>query len=84
MQDPSIKELAEQIAKDPSFSHVAEQLQNTFQGVSVEDGIPKFDMQQYYSTMEQVLQNPQFMNMAERLGNALMQVLLGFTFMTLW
>ncbi|KAL6494529.1 hypothetical protein OROGR_031329 [Orobanche gracilis] len=73
LNDPSIKELAEQIAKDPSFTHVAEQLQNTFQGVSTEDGIPQFDMQQYYSTMEQVMQNPQFMTMAERLGSALMQ-----------
>lgn len=53
---------------------MAEQLQNTFQGASSDDGIPQFDPQQYYSTMQQVMQNPQFMTMAERLGNALMQV----------
>ncbi|KAM7470371.1 hypothetical protein LguiA_008554 [Lonicera macranthoides] len=73
LNDPSVKELAEQIAKDPSFNQMAEQLQKTFQGAAVEDGIPQFDSQQYYSTMQQVMQNPQFMTMAERLGSALMQ-----------
>lgn len=57
---------------------MAEQLQKTFQGVTVDEGIPPFDSQQYYSTMQQVMQNPQFMTMAERLGNALMQVYLVF------
>ncbi|KAJ6395372.1 hypothetical protein OIU77_020597 [Salix suchowensis] len=73
LNDPSIKDLAEQIAKDPSFNQMAEQLQKTFQGASAEDAIPNFDSQQYYSTMQQVMQNPQFMTMAERLGSALMQ-----------
>ncbi|KAI8553848.1 hypothetical protein RHMOL_Rhmol05G0048000 [Rhododendron molle] len=74
LNDPSIKELAEQIAKDPSFNQMAEQLQKTFHGAgAAEDAIPQFDTQQYYSTMQQVMQNPQFMTMAERLGNALMQ-----------
>ncbi|PIN13121.1 hypothetical protein CDL12_14259 [Handroanthus impetiginosus] len=73
LNDPSIKELAEQIARDPSFNQMAEQLQKTFQGAAVEEGIPNFDTQQYYATMQQVMQNPQFMTMAERLGNALMQ-----------
>ncbi|KAK6916856.1 Ankyrin repeat [Dillenia turbinata] len=73
VRDPSIKELAEQIAKDPAFNQMAEQLQKTFHGAPAEDGIPHFDSQQYLSTMQQVMQNPQFMTMAERLGNALMQ-----------
>ncbi|KAJ7969013.1 Ankyrin repeat domain-containing protein [Quillaja saponaria] len=50
-----------------------EQLQKTFQGATVEEGIPNFDNQQYLHTMQQVMQNSQFMTMAECLGNALMQ-----------
>ncbi|KAL4580702.1 hypothetical protein LXL04_016903 [Taraxacum kok-saghyz] len=76
LNDPSVKELAEQIAKDPSFNQMAEQLQKTFHGGETGGaggGVPQFDTQQYYSTMQQVMQNPQFMNMAERLGSALMQ-----------
>ncbi|XP_019427303.1 PREDICTED: ankyrin repeat domain-containing protein 2B-like [Lupinus angustifolius] len=72
LNDPSIKELAEQIAKDPSFNQMAEQLQKTFQGATP-DSIPNFDNQQYMQTMQQVMQNPDFMTMAERLGNALVQ-----------
>lgn len=53
---------------------MTEQLQQTFQGAAVEDNIPNFDSQQYYSAMQHVMQNPQFMSMAEQLGSALMQV----------
>jgi len=79
-QDPSIKELAEQIAKDPSFNQMAEQLQKTLHGGAPQDGLPNFDNQQYLSSMQQVMANPNFMTMAERLGNALMQVFIKFLY----
>lgn len=78
MQEPSVKEMAEQIAKDPAFTQMAEQLQKSIQMPSQEGGgsaYPQMDPQKYMSTMQQLLQNPQFVTMAERLGTALMQVI---------
>ena len=75
--------MAEQIAKDPSFSEMAEQLQKTVAPSpaassasgprSPQELAAALDPQKYVSTMQQLMQNPQFVAMAERLGSALMQ-----------
>ena len=70
--------MAEQIAQDPSFNQIAEQLKKSFEGARAGDGIPQVDPQQYFSSVQQVMQNPQLMTMAERLGSALMQVFPSF------
>ncbi|KAL9994370.1 putative STI1 domain-containing protein [Helianthus debilis subsp. tardiflorus] len=73
LHDPSIKDIAKQIEKDPSFNKMAEQFRQTFHGG--DDGVPQFDIkQQYFSTTEQqFMQNPQLMKMAKSLGTVIMQ-----------
>ena len=77
MQDPSIKEMAEQIAKDPAFTEMAEQLQKMTvvspRQAPAPEAAVALDPHKYVATMQQLMQNPQFVAMAERLGSALMQ-----------
>jgi hypothetical protein len=73
LQDPSIKELAEQIAKDPAFRDMAKALQHNLQNDGQPD-IPKFNTPAYFSSMEKIVDDPQFVNMAQRLGSTLMEV----------
>eukprot|EP00243_Klebsormidium_subtile_P003754 TRINITY_DN17346_c0_g1_i1.p2 TRINITY_DN17346_c0_g1~~TRINITY_DN17346_c0_g1_i1.p2 ORF type:complete len:375 (-),score=128.00 TRINITY_DN17346_c0_g1_i1:282-1406(-) len=70
LEDPAIKEMAEQIAKDPAFSQVTQQLQKSM--TASPDGNPQIDPQQYMQAMRSVMENPQFVQMAEKLGSALM------------
>ncbi|CAL4928436.1 unnamed protein product [Urochloa decumbens] len=73
LNDPSIKEMAEQIAKDPAFTEMAEQLQKTVVPPRQAPQAAALDPHKYVATMQQLMQNPQFVAMAERLGSALMQ-----------
>ncbi|MCO5614591.1 hypothetical protein L7F22_068874 [Adiantum nelumboides] len=73
LSDPSIKELAEQIARDPSFTTAAQQLQQSLHSPRTEGSAPQLDPQQYFGALQQVMQNPQFLTMAKKLGNAMMQ-----------
>jgi len=77
MQDPSSKEMAEQIAKDPAFTEMAEQLQKMTvvspRQAPAPEAAVALDPHKYVATMQQLMQNPQFVAMAERLGSALMQ-----------
>lgn len=81
-QDPSIKEMAEQIAGDPSFQGLTSQLQESMAGMMAGGGAgpaapdPRnFDPAQYMQAMSNMFQNQNFMQMAEKLGQAIIQVI---------
>ncbi|KAH7284836.1 hypothetical protein KP509_34G072500 [Ceratopteris richardii] len=71
LNDPKIQELAQQIARDPSFRNMAGELQHAIRpGLQ---NLPQGDSAEYFKTMQQVMNDPQFLNMAEKLSSTLMQ-----------
>ena len=89
LQDPSIKQMAEQIAQDPAFAQMTAALQASVAGdeadkSEVEDktpsdipegpALPTMDAEKYAQAMSNVLQNQHFMEMAEKLGQQIMSV----------
>mmetsp|Transcript_6241 Transcript_6241/g.38779 ORF Transcript_6241/g.38779 Transcript_6241/m.38779 type:complete len:170 (+) Transcript_6241:384-893(+) len=72
-QDPEIREMAEQLANDPSFQAMAGQLQKQQQS-GQEGAMPNIDPEAYTSAMQNLMNNPQFMQVAEKLGSEMMQV----------
>ena len=89
LQDPSIKQMAEQIAQDPAFAQMTAALQASVAGdeagkAEVEDktpsdipdgpSLPTMDAEKYAQAMSNVLQNQHFMEMAEKLGQQIMSV----------
>jgi hypothetical protein len=86
-QDPSIKQLAEQIATDPTFKDMTEQLQKSMGGMfggaegaappaaaNPEEAARNFDPSQYMQAMNSMFQNQKFLEMAEQLGKAIIGV----------
>ena len=89
LQDPSIKQMAEQIAQDPAFAQMTAALQASVAGneagtsdvedknaIDVPEGpaLPAMDAEKYAQAMSNVLQNQHFMEMAEKLGQQIMSV----------
>jgi hypothetical protein len=75
--------MAEQIAHDPSFQNLTQQLQESMSSVAGGGGpsaaapapdLANFDPSKYMSAMANMFQNQNFMQMAEKLGNAIIQV----------
>ncbi|KAF5838655.1 ankyrin repeat-containing domain protein [Dunaliella salina] len=88
LNDPAIKQMAEQIATDPTFKSVTETLQsqfgNMFQQQSREGGpggeapgagpgAEAFDPSKYMQAMTGMFQNEEFMKMAEQLGKSIIE-----------
>lgn len=83
LNDPAIKQMAEQIAHDPSFQNLTSQLQESMSSMTGAGGpaaaaagppdMANFDPSKYMSAMANMFQNQNFMQMAEKLGNAIIQ-----------
>lgn len=81
LSDPSIKQMAEQIATDPAFMGLTKQLQESMSGMMGAPGAEaaaaaapdpaSFDPAKYMQAMSSMFQNQGFMQMAEKLGQAI-------------
>ena len=71
-QDPSIREIAQQISLDPAFRQMAGSLAQAGGGGDA-PATPAVDPAAYMQAMQGMMSNPQFMQMAERLGTQMMQ-----------
>lgn len=76
LNDPNIKEMAEQISKNPAFEQMTQALQNAMQAPegAATAGQPPLDPAQYAKAMSSILENQDFMKMAENLGRRIMEV----------
>lgn len=77
LNDPNIKEMAEQISKNPAFEQMTQALQNAMQAPTdgaPAAGQPPLDPSQYAKAMSSILENSDFMKMAEDLGRRIMEV----------
>ena len=87
-QEPSIQQMAQQIAQDPAFAQMTAALQAQMvdgegapeAGVAQREpthpagDMPAMDPEKYAAALSDVLQNQQFMEMAEKLGQQIMAV----------
>jgi len=87
LDDPAIKQMAEQIANDPSFKEVTSSLQSSLGGMSGASGMPpaappgappmpdmaQMDPSKYMEAMSSMFQNKSFMEMAEKLGKTIIE-----------
>lgn len=76
LSDPSIKEMAEQIAQNPAFAQMTQALQNVMSpsGEPAAAAANTLDPADYAKAMSSILENQDFMKMAENLGRRIMEV----------
>ena len=87
LNDPAIKNMAEQIAADPAFAQMTSALQDSLLGGGAAAAVggggavgggagapPALDPAKYAEAMQSVMQNGQFLQMAETLGKQIMEV----------
>lgn len=72
-QDPSIRDIAQQISMDPAFRQMAGTLAHASSAAGDSPATPAVDPAAYMQAMQGMMANPEFMQMAERLGTQMMQ-----------